>query len=395
MNATVPSLLSNGAQNLEDIDLATLKDPAGIFELIEVVGNGTYGQVYKGRHTKTSQLAAIKVMDVTEEEEEEIKLEINVLKNYSHHRNIAKYHGAFIKKAAGRNENDQLWLVMEFCGAGSITDLVKSSKGNSLKEDWIAYICREILRGLAHLHSKFVIHRDIKGQNVLLTDQAEVKLVDFGVSAQLDRTIGRRNTFIGTPYWMAPEVIACDENPNATYDNKSDLWSLGITAIEMAEGQPPLCDMHPMRALFLIPRNAAPKLKSKKWSKKFHSFVDQCLIKDHQMRPSTEQLLKHPFIRDQPQERQVRIQMKDYIDRVKKSKRQEREQEAAMAQAAAHAQANQMGQQHVSFLLGVTKPLLHNVSAVANYFKDVYLRIKKSKIKYEKCTSYRHKEDLV
>ena len=182
---------------LDDIDLATLKDPAGIFDLIEVVGNGTYGQVYKGRHTKTGQLAAIKVMDVTEEEEEEIKLEINVLKKFSHHRNIATYYGAFIKKAAGRNENDQLWLVMEFCGAGSVTDLVKSSKNNFLKEEWIAYICREILRGLSHLHVNKVIHRDIKGQNVLLTDNADVKLVDFGVSAQLDRTIGRRNTFIG------------------------------------------------------------------------------------------------------------------------------------------------------------------------------------------------------
>lgn len=228
---------------------------------------------------------------------------------------------------------------MEFCGAGSVTDLVKSSKNNFLKEDWIAYICREILRGLAHLHANKVIHRDIKGQNVLLTDNADVKLVDFGVSAQLDRTIGRRNTFIGTPYWMAPEVIACDENPDATYDNRSDLWSLGITAIEMAEGQPPLCDMHPMRALFLIPRNSAPKLKSKKWSKKFHSFVDQCLVKDYHTRPNTEQLLKHPFIRDQPQERQVRIQIKDYIDRMKKTKKQERENEAAAAMAIAAAAA--------------------------------------------------------
>uniref|UniRef100_A0A3B3VGY6 non-specific serine/threonine protein kinase n=1 Tax=Poecilia latipinna TaxID=48699 RepID=A0A3B3VGY6_9TELE len=163
------------AKSLVDIDLASLRDPAGIFELVEVVGNGTYGQVYKGRHVKTGQLAAIKVMDVTEDEEEEIKLEINMLKKYSHHRNIATYYGAFIKKSPPGHD-DQLWLVMEFCGAGSITDLVKNTKGNQLKEDWIAYISREILRGLAHLHAHHVIHRDIKGQNVLLTENAEVKL---------------------------------------------------------------------------------------------------------------------------------------------------------------------------------------------------------------------------
>uniref|UniRef100_A0A2K6GQK5 non-specific serine/threonine protein kinase n=1 Tax=Propithecus coquereli TaxID=379532 RepID=A0A2K6GQK5_PROCO len=301
------------------ISLLPLKDPAGIFELVEVVGNGTYGQVYKGRHVKTGQLAAIKVMDVTEDEEEEIKQEINMLKKYSHHRNIATYYGAFIKKSPPGND-DQLWLVMEFCGAGSVTDLVKNTKGNALKEDCIAYICREILRGLAHLHAHKVIHRDIKGQNVLLTENAEVKLVDFGVSAQLDRTVGRRNTFIGTPYWMAPEVIACDENPDATYDYRSDIWSLGITAIEMAEGAPPLCDMHPMRALFLIPRNPPPRLKSKKWSKKFIDFIDTCLIKTYLSRPPTEQLLKFPFIRDQPTERQVRIQLKDHIDRSRKKR---------------------------------------------------------------------------
>lgn len=228
-------------------------------------------------------------------------------------------------------------------GTGSVTDLVKSTKGQSLKEEWIAYICREILRGLSYLHSNKVIHRDIKGQNVLLTDNAEVKLgwsvfimsyfflcwrvaVDFGVSAQLDRTIGRRNTFIGTPYWMAPEVIACDENPDATYDNRSDLWSLGITALEMAESQPPLCELHPMRALFLIPRNPPPRLKSKKWNKKFHGFIETVLVKDYHDRPYTEQLLKHAFIRDQPTERQVRIQLKDHIDRCKKRK-QEKERD--------------------------------------------------------------------
>ncbi|KRY13984.1 Serine/threonine-protein kinase mig-15 [Trichinella patagoniensis] len=274
--------------SLDDIDLNALRDPAGIFDLIEVVGNGTYGQVYK-------------------DEEEEIKLEINVLKKYSHHRNIATYYGAFIKKQpSSTGKGDQLWLVMEYCG----------TKGLSLKEEWIAYVCREILRGLAHLHANKVIHRDIKGQNVLLTDNAEVKLVDFGVSAQLDRTVGRRNTFIGTPYWMAPEVIACDENPDATYDSRSDLWSLGITSLEMAEGQPPLCDMHPMRALFLIPRNAPPRLRStKRWSKKFHSFVETVLVKDYHQRPYTEQLLRHPFIRDLPTERQVRIAIKDHLDR--------------------------------------------------------------------------------
>uniref|UniRef100_H2Z8H3 non-specific serine/threonine protein kinase n=1 Tax=Ciona savignyi TaxID=51511 RepID=H2Z8H3_CIOSA len=311
---------------LDDIDLAGLREPAGIFELVEVVGNGTYGQVYKGRHVKTGQLAAIKVMDVTEEEEEEIKLEINMLKKYSEHRNIATYYGAFVKKTAPGHD-DQLWLVMEFCGAGSVTDLVKATKGNSLKEDWIAYICREILKGLQHLHKHKVIHRDIKGQNVLLTENADVKLVDFGVSAQLDKTIGRRNTFIGTPYWMAPEVIACEQNASATYDYRSDIWSLGITAIEMAEGSPPLCDMHPMRALFLIPRNAPPRLREKRWAPRFQSFVEQTLIKNYHQRSNTDSLLRHPFIKDQPNERQVKIQLKDHIDRTKRKKIGETEYE--------------------------------------------------------------------
>ncbi|XP_028831079.1 TRAF2 and NCK interacting kinase a isoform X2 [Denticeps clupeoides] len=315
------------ARSLNEIDLAALRDPAGIFELVELVGNGTYGQVYKGHHVKTGQLAAIKVMDVTGDEEDEIKTEINMLKKYSLHPNIATYYGAFIKKNPP-GIDDQLWLVMEFCGAGSVTDLIKNTKGNSLKEEWIAFICREILRGLVHLHMHKVIHRDIKGQNVLLTGNAQVKLVDFGVSAQLDRTVGRRNTFIGTPYWMAPEVIACDENPEATYDFKSDLWSLGITAIEMAEGAPPLCDMHPMRALFLIPRNPPPTLKSlKKWSRKFLSFIERCLMKNHNYRPTSVELLSHVFVSEITNDRQIRNQLKDHIDRTRGKRREKDETE--------------------------------------------------------------------
>uniref|UniRef100_A0A672RP66 non-specific serine/threonine protein kinase n=1 Tax=Sinocyclocheilus grahami TaxID=75366 RepID=A0A672RP66_SINGR len=235
------------------------RDPAGIFELVEVVGNGTYGQVYK-----------VRPMQGERKSDSSVSLGVNVI--------LFKH-------------------------------------------------CHSAPQGLSHLHTHKVIHRDIKGQNVLLTENAEVKLVDFGVSAQLDRTVGRRNTFIGTPYWMAPEVIACDENPDSTYDYRSDIWSLGITAIEMAEGAPPLCDMHPMRALFLIPRNPPPKLKSKKWSKKFIDFIEGCLVKSYPSRPSTEQLLKHSFIRDQPTERQVRIQLKDHIDRTRKKRGEKEETE--------------------------------------------------------------------
>ncbi|KAM7539396.1 hypothetical protein Aperf_G00000058271 [Anoplocephala perfoliata] len=311
------SIVGAEITNLDD-----LRDPSGIFALIEVVGKGTYGNVYKGRHMRTGQLAAIKVMPITEEDEEEIRLEINTLRRLSNHRNIATYYGAFIKKAT---PNDHLWLVMEYCGAGSVTDLVKSTRGQSLKEDWIAYICREILRGLSHLHANRVIHRDIKGQNVLLTDNADVKLVDFGVSAQLDRTIGKRNTFIGTPYWMAPEVINCEQDASCTYDARSDIWSLGITALEMAEGRPPLCEMHPMRALFLIMRNAPPRLKTglgaRQWSPRFHDFIFKSLAKDFRKRPTTAELLKHDFVANLPNERQVRIHLKDYIDRHKRTRR--------------------------------------------------------------------------
>jgi hypothetical protein len=180
---------------------------------------------------------------------------------------------------------------MEYCGGGSVSDICNILE-SGLREDQIALVCREALKGLHYLHSVHKIHRDIKGGNILLTDAGDVKLADFGVSAQLFSTFSKRNTFVGTPYWMAPEVI--QEN---TYDGKADIWSLGVTAIEMAEIVPPNSDVHPMRVLFMIPRDPPPRLQDKKaWSLLFHQFLKDCLVKDPNKRPTAEKLLQHKFV---------------------------------------------------------------------------------------------------
>ncbi|XP_031267176.1 serine/threonine-protein kinase dst1 isoform X3 [Pistacia vera] len=180
---------------------------------------------------------------------------------------------------------------MEYCGGGSVADLMNVAE-EPLEEYQIAYICREALKGLAYLHSIFKVHRDIKGGNILLTEQGEVKLGDFGVAAQLTRTMSKRNTFIGTPHWMAPEVIQ-----ESRYDGKVDVWALGVSAIEMAEGLPPRSTVHPMRVLFMISIEPAPMLEDKeKWSLVFHDFVAKCLTKEPRLRPTAAEMLKHKFV---------------------------------------------------------------------------------------------------
>ncbi|KAF3520161.1 hypothetical protein DY000_02063413 [Brassica cretica] len=211
------------------------EDPTTKYEFLNELGKGSYGSVYKARDLKTSEIVAIKVISLTEGEEgyEEIRGEIEMLQQCNHP-NVVRYLGSF-------QGDDYLWIVMEYCGGGSVTDLMNVTE-EALEEYQIAYICREALKGLAYLHSIFKVHRDIKGGNILLTEQGEVKLGDFGVAAQLTRTMSKRNTFIGTPHWMAPEVI--QEN---RYDGKVDVWALGVSAIEMAEGLPPRSAVHPMR----------------------------------------------------------------------------------------------------------------------------------------------------
>ncbi|XP_069788077.1 mitogen-activated protein kinase kinase kinase kinase 3 isoform X10 [Narcine bancroftii] len=190
---------------------------------------------------------------------------------------------------------DKLWICMEFCGGGSLQDIYHVT--GPLSELQIAYVCRETLQGLYYLHSKGKMHRDIKGANILLTDNGHVKLADFGVSAQITATIAKRKSFIGTPYWMAPEVAAVERKGG--YNQLCDIWAVGITGIELAELQPPMFDLHPMRALFLMTKSnfQPPKLKDKiKWSTNFHQFVKLALTKNPKKRPTAEKLLQHPFV---------------------------------------------------------------------------------------------------
>jgi len=197
------------------LDLHVLPDPNAFYELISVVGTGTYGEVYKGRNKKTGQLAAVKVMDLILDEEEEIKVEIDVLRKLSDHANITKFFGVYLAKDKGALK---LWVAMELCSGGSVTDLAKRMRPKALPEQVLAYVLRETTEAIRYLHQHHVIHRDIKGQNILITELGAIKLVDFGVSAQVDPRRSKRNTFIGTPYWMAPEVIACDNQVHCSHD---------------------------------------------------------------------------------------------------------------------------------------------------------------------------------
>ncbi|GMI75317.1 hypothetical protein like AT1G69220 [Hibiscus trionum] len=266
-------------------DCVIREDPSTKYELLNELGKGSYGAVYKARDLRTSELVAVKVISLTEGEEEyeEIRGEIEMLQQCSHS-NVVRYFGSYPGE-------EYLWIVMEYCGGGSVADLMNDTQ-EPLEETQIAYICREALKGLAYLHSIFKVHRDIKGGNILLTEQGEVKLGDFGVAAQLTRTMSKRNTFIGTPHWMAPEVIQ-----ESRYDGKVDVWALGISAIEMAEGLPPRSAVHPMRVLFMISIEPSPMLEDKeKWSLVFHDFVAKSLTKDPSLRPTASDLLKHKFI---------------------------------------------------------------------------------------------------
>lgn len=284
---------NNGAHNNRKKKFSNLimdKDPTLVWEIVNEIGDGAFGKVYKARNKISGVFAAAKIVEKCSQDElDDYMIEIDILSECKH-KNIVEIYEAYYY-------DSKLWMLIEFCSGGAV-DTLMFDLDKPLTEPQIQYVIRETLEAMVYLHENcHVIHRDMKAGNILLTESGLVKLADFGVSAKNTSLLQRRYSFIGTPYWMSPEVIACETDKEISYDYKADIWSLGITCIELAEKEPPHNELNPTRVMMRIRKSDAPKLKEPhKWSKMFHDFLSKCLTKQPDERLNARELLKHPFI---------------------------------------------------------------------------------------------------
>uniref|UniRef100_A0A3Q3JVP3 non-specific serine/threonine protein kinase n=1 Tax=Monopterus albus TaxID=43700 RepID=A0A3Q3JVP3_MONAL len=264
-------------------------NPEEIWEMVGELGDGAFGKVYKAQNKQNGTLAAAKVIDTkTEDELEDYMVEIEILASCNHY-HIVKLLDAFYFEG-------KLWILIEFCAGGAV-DAIMLELERPLTEPQIRAVCRQTLEALSYLHENKVIHRDLKAGNILLSLDGDVKLADFGVSAKNTKTLQRRDSFIGTPYWMAPEVVMCETSKDRPYDYKADIWSLGVTLIELAQVEPPNHEMNPMRVLLKIAKSEPPTLmQPSHWSPEFSDFLRKALDKNVDNRWSAAQLLQHPFV---------------------------------------------------------------------------------------------------
>ncbi|XP_017777903.1 PREDICTED: neither inactivation nor afterpotential protein C [Nicrophorus vespilloides] len=288
---------------MSKLSIDDLPDADDRFVIEECIGTGICGKVFsavdKGSNDRR---VAIKTQRVNRESMGYIQEEHRVLMAHSEHPNMPDFYGAYRK--VGESE-DEVWFILELCEGGSAIDLVNGLlyKNRRMGEEHIAYILKEIIKAIMHLHENRVMHRDIKASNILLTKDGDVKLADFGLSRHLSSTLGKSDSCIGSPCWMAPEVVISNPDDNESgYGNRADIWAIGITAIELAEGLAPFENMHPTRAMFQIVRNPPPTLyRPASWSESFNDFINECLVKNPEHRPFIMELLEHPFLGEVPE----------------------------------------------------------------------------------------------
>ncbi|XP_031695326.1 STE20-like serine/threonine-protein kinase isoform X2 [Anarrhichthys ocellatus] len=299
-------------------------NPEEIWDIIGELGDGAFGKVYKAQNKQNGTLAAAKVIDTkTEDELEDYMVEIEILASCDHH-HIVKLLDAFYFEG-------KLWILIEFCAGGAV-DAIMLELERPLTEPQIRVVCRQTLEALSYLHENKVIHRDLKAGNILLSLDGEVKLADFGVSAKNTKTFQRRDSFIGTPYWMAPEVVMCETSKDRPYDYKADIWSLGVTLIEVAQIEPPNHEMNPMRVLLKIAKAEPPTLMHpSRWSPEFNDFLRRALDKNVDNRWGTLQLLQHPFVTSVTDSRPLRELIAEataeVTEEIEDSKEEEEEEE--------------------------------------------------------------------
>uniref|UniRef100_A0A8B9K910 non-specific serine/threonine protein kinase n=1 Tax=Astyanax mexicanus TaxID=7994 RepID=A0A8B9K910_ASTMX len=299
-------------------------NPEEVWEIVGELGDGAFGKVYRAQNKQTGVLAAAKVIDTkTEEELEDYMVEIDILASCDH-QYIVKLLDAFYY-------DSKLWILIEFCAGGAV-DAVMLELERPLTEPQIRVVCKQSLEALAYLHENKIIHRDLKAGNILFTADGDVKLADFGVSAKNTKTLQRRDSFIGTPYWMAPEVVMCETSKDRPYDYKADIWSLGITLIELAQIEPPNHEMNPMRVLLKIAKSEPPTLmQPSRWSPEFSDFLRKALDKNVDQRWSTAQLLQHPFVSCVTDNKPVRELIAEFkaevYEEIEDSKEEEEEEE--------------------------------------------------------------------
>ncbi|XP_076177941.1 STKc_myosinIII_N_like and MYSc_Myo21 domain-containing protein ninaC [Ptiloglossa arizonensis] len=285
--------------------LDSIQDPGKRYLLRECIGSGVCGDVFEAIDRQAgNKKVAVKVQKLTPESQVLIIEEYKVLRDVSNHPNLPEFYGIYRKRSGKKTEYDQIWFVMELCDGGPVMDLICGlvAMNKKPREEHIGYILREVIKAVIHLHENNVIHRDIRGSNILLTRDGEVKLVDFGLSRMVQGEMGKRYTCIGSPCWMAPEVATSKpHNAKSGYGNRADVWAIGITAIELADGKPPFQDMHPTRALFQIVRNPPPNFyRPSNWSQNFNDFVAECLEKNPENRPFMGEIVEHPFLTELP-----------------------------------------------------------------------------------------------